>query len=145
VQPYPAVVNPNPRAARTASGTGSAVIENGVFDMYAAHANMGEAVRTAAYIWTERATRQHMEQQRRERESQAIFLRRMAGLMLESSHNLEASSHGVPSSVSISKSYSSTEYVGTTVGAMAGQDSDSAAAASASWPLWTWDGFFRDA
>ena len=160
---YPAVVNPNPQYARSASGTGAALIENGVFDMYAAFGNLGESLTTAAYIWTERAAQQHLDRQRRDRATQAVFLRRMSNLMLEASRDLEASARGVP----LSGVGAATGGFGTLAAAQGvrrggggGPDSGSggigrtkksggglkstASASSTWWPLWTWDRFFRE-
>ena len=165
---YPAVVNPNPQYARSASGTGAALIENGVFDMYAAFGNLGKSLHTAAYIWTERATQQHLDRQRRERATQAVFLRRMSGLMLEASFDLEASARGVPLS-GVGAAASGVGMLAAAQGVSGGggggpasggggggrtkksggggtgrRGNSVASASSPWWPLWTWDRFFRE-
>lgn len=147
---YPAVVKPNPPAARSASGTGAALIENGVFDMYAGFHNVGQSLQTAAMIWTERAARQHMEQQRRERATQAVFLKRMSTLMMEASDDLEASASGVP----ISPQYEGyvgggsgrqgvvTAQGGRVAGTGGVENAPESPSPSSWWPLWTWEGMF---
>lgn len=166
---YPAVVDPNPPSARSASGAGAALIEDGVFDMYAAFSNLGESLHTAAYVWAERAARQHLEKQRRERATQAVFLKRMSGLMLEASYDLEASARGVPllrvgsAGTLTAQGVSGVSGVSGPVGggdsgrggggpARRGNATDRSASSgeylrssSPWWPLWTWEGFFREA
>lgn len=163
---YPAVVDPNPPYATSASGTGAALIEDGVFEVYAAFSNLGESLRTAAYVWAERAAQQHLENQRRERAAQAVFLRRMSGLMLEASHDLEASARGVPL-LRVGAAGTLTAQGVSGVGgpvrggrsgggrggpARRGNATDGSASSgdlprssSPWWPLWTWEGLFREA
>ena len=136
---YPALTDPNPPAYRSRSGTGAAVIENAMFDAFAAFANIGESIKTAALIWAERAGMQKIEQRRRERERQSVFLRRMSSLLLTASDDLALTTAQGDPRVTAAGGPSPQ---GSIDDAPVHHQETLRGRESANWPLWRWERMF---
>jgi len=139
-----------PPYATSRSGSGSGYVEDGVLGVYSAFRNLGESMNTAAFIWAERLVKQNIEQRRRGQAQQAVFMQRMAGLMLVASDDMVAASGGTlevkvtaqagrgPGSIGSARGHNSSSAPVET----SAKPAVAATSSLALWPLWRWDGLF---